>query len=243
MMMTELFLLACLALPAPLGGFPWDKPPAKWDISDVYRILQDSPWSPASVKLEVKSKTRAMDSGTGQISDARANPNDVNVIPGMQISRTKPQPDVPVFWWSSKTIRLARLRLRQLRNPTLAKQPLQVDDLPDYVLVIEGSEQLRILEDPAEDLHDSVFLELPGGSTLDLSTVSFFGGSDDEEPRVEFHFPKQIDGQPTLDADADHVILHCKVSAKTPNPARNNALSFRAEFHLHNMQVRGSPDL
>jgi hypothetical protein len=168
----------------------------------------------------------------------------VNLIPGLQITRaTKPQADVPVLWWSAKTVRLAELRLRQLRDPVFAKQPLQVDELPDYIILIEGPEPFRILQDPAEDLHDSVFLELPSGATLDFTSVRFVNGSDGEEPHVEFHFPKQIDGQPTLDPDADRVVLHCKASAKTPSPVRNNSLSFRAEFHLRSMQVHNSPDL
>ncbi len=241
-MFPRALLIACLAIPASLGGPPWDKPPAKWTLADVFHILQDSPWSPSSVKLETKIASREIDRQTGGQIDP-VNSNDADLAPGIQLSRSKPQADVPVLWWSSKTIRLAQLRLRQLRNPALGKQPLQVDDLPDYILAVEGVEQYRILHDPAEDLHDGVFLELPGGSTIDLATVRFVEGADDEDPRVEFHFPKQIDGQPTLDPDTDRVILHCKASAKTPSPGRANSLSFRAEFHLNNMRVHGTLDL
>ncbi len=243
MMMTRWMGVGLLAMTAALGGAPWDKAPAKWELADVYRILQDSPWSPAGVKLEAKSVPRRMDRQSGVMTDAPLNPNEASSVPGMQISRSKPQPDVPVLWWSSKTVRLARLRLRQLRNPALANEPLQVEALPDYVLVVEGSDALRILRDAKEDLHDTVFLELSSGATLDLLNVRFVEGSDDEEAHVEFHFPREVEGQPTLDVDAERVILHCKAVAKTARGTQNNVLSFRAEFKPRSMRVRGEPDL
>ena len=58
--------------------------------------------------------------------------------------------------------------------------PLQVEELPDYVLVIEGSEQLRILDDAKDDLRDTVFLELPNGAILDLASVQFVEGGERE---------------------------------------------------------------
>ncbi len=55
------------------------------------------------------------------------NANNTNPVPGIQISRSKPQPSVPVIWWSSKTIRLAQQRLIQLRNPALTGEPLRIN--------------------------------------------------------------------------------------------------------------------
>lgn len=242
-MITRLILVALLALPASLGGSPWDKVPAKWDQADVYRILQDSPWSPAGIKLETKFTSRHTDTQTGLVTDAPVNPNNTNLVSGLEISRSKPQPAVPVLWWSSKTIRLAQARLRQLRKSAPPGEPLRADDLPDYILVIEGSEPLRILRDAKEDLHDTVFLELAGGATLDLESVRFFEGTEQEEARVEFHFPKQVDGRATLDPESERVILHCKASAKMPRPGYDNTLSLRAEFRPRAMRARGTPDL
>ena len=242
-MITKAILTAWFVLSVPLGTTTWDKVPEKWDLSDVYRILQDSPWSPASFKLEGKIAPGWVDSQTGLVSDSRSNPTDVNTVPGVQMSRSKPQPTIPVIWWSSKTIRLAEQRLRQLRNPALSTGPLQVDELSDYVLVIEGSEQVRIFRDAKEDLHDTVFLELLDGSTLDLGSVQFVEGVEPEEPRVEFDFPKQIEGRPTLDPNSERVIFHCKASAKTVRAFQNNSIAFRAEFKPRAMRVRGVPDL
>ncbi|MGB9430694.1 MAG: hypothetical protein WBQ89_00500 [Candidatus Acidiferrum sp.] len=242
-MITNLILAVLLALPASFGGPAWDKPPEKWNLADVYRILQDSPWCPTELKLEAKGASREEDPQTGMVADSPINSNEANPVPGMQISRSKPQPAIPVYWWSSRTVRLAEQRLLQLRNPTLAAQPLKSEDLPDYVLVIEGSEPVRILSDAKDDLHDTVFLELPDGGTLDFESVRFADRTEQAEPRVEFHFPRLVDGQPTLNPDAERVIFHCKASAKTPRPFQENSIALRAEFKLKTMRVRGVPDL
>jgi len=219
-------ILATSLLATALGTAAWDKAPEKWNLADVYRILQDSPWSPAAFKLEGKVAPGRVDSQTGLVAD----------------SRSKPQPSIPVLWWSSKTIRLAEQRLRQIQNPALPAS-LQVDELPDYVLVIEGSEELRILRDAKEDLHDTVFLELPDGVTLDLGSVQFVEGTEQGNPRVEFHFPRQIEGRPTLDPNFERIIFHCKASAKTAQPLQDNAIALRAEFKPRAMRARGEPDL
>jgi hypothetical protein len=242
-MATKAILFTWLALLTSLGTVTWDKAPEKWDLKDVYRILQDSPWSPAESKLEGKIAPGEMNSQTGLVSDSRSNPNDVTSVPGIRMSHSNPQPAIPVLWWSSKTIRLAAQRLRQLQNPSQPAGPLQVDELPDYVLVIEGSEQLRIFRDAKDDLRDTVFLELPNGATLDLASVQFVEGSEREDPRTEFHFLRQIEGRATLDPNSERVIFHCKAAAKTVRPFQEHSLALRAEFRPRAMRVRGVPDL
>ena len=238
-MKLNYLLVVCLTLAVSFGGAVWDKAPDKWSLADVYRILQDSPWSPASVKLETKSLPRLEDSQAGPIKDPI---DSTSSGPGVQISRSKPEADIPVIWWSSKTIRLAEQRLRQLRNTSGSKEPLHADDLPDYVLVVEGAEPVRILQDAKEDLHDTVFLELSDGTTLDLTSVRFTEGPEGE-PRAEFHFPKQVDGQTTIGPNSDRVILHCHATTKTVRPLEENSIAFRADFKLLNMKVRGVADL
>jgi len=242
-MVTRILLAASLALSGLPGGGPWDKAPEKWSLGDVSRILLDSPWSPAGVKLERERTSRFADPRTGIVSDGPVNGETSNPVPGVQISRSKPQPKIPVIWWSSKTIRLARQRLRQLSDPALAAEPLRAEELPDFVLAIEGSEALRILQDAKEDLHDSVFLELASGMTLDMERARFVEGTEREEARAEFHFPKKIEGRATIDPEMATVIFHCKASARTPRPGHDNSLALRAEFKPRAMRVHGVPDL
>jgi len=96
-MMTRIILVALLTLYGSLGASPWDKVPAKWNLADVSRILQDSPWSPSGVKLEREHTSRHTDPQTGMVTDAPVNANTASPIPGIQISRSKPQPKVPVI--------------------------------------------------------------------------------------------------------------------------------------------------
>ncbi len=130
-----------------------------------------------------------------------------------------------------------------MRNPALAAEPLRADELPDYILVIEGSEPFRILQDAKEDLHDTVFLGLANGTTLDLESVRFVDGAEQKEPRVEFHFPREVDGLATLDPESERVVFHCRASAKAPRPGHDNSIALRAEFRPRAMRVRGVPDL
>jgi len=236
-------IAAALVFPAIPAGGPWDKVPQEWNLSETYQILRDSPWSPAKVKLDAIYTQRHTDPQTGIVSDSPVNPQDTKPVRGVEISRSKPLPSISVLWWSSRTIRLAKQRLRQLRSQAAPAQLLRADDLPDYVLVIEGSEPLRILRDAREDLHDTVFLELDAGTTVDLANVRFLDANADEDARTEFHFPRQIDGHATLDPNSERVVFHCKASAKNPRPGRQNSLSLRAEFEPRSMRAHGQPDL
>src|SRR5580704_1132952 len=238
-MVTRFILAALLALAGSLGAAPWNKVPAKWDLHDVFEILQDSPWSPVRGELETSPSSSQTDSHT----DASGNYSTTNRAYGVQFSRGKQHPRILVLWWSAKTVRFAEQRLEQLVNPTTPAQSLRAEDLPDYVVVIQGDESLYILRDAKENLDDIGFLELADGVSLDPESVRFVDASEQEDQRVEFHFPKQIDGRPTLDPDSDRVIFHCKASAKTPRVGHENAIAVRAEFHPRAMRVHGIPDL
>jgi hypothetical protein len=238
-MMTRFILAALLALAGSLGASPWNKLPEKWDLRDVFEILQDSPWSPVRGNLETKPTSSRIDSQT----DASGNSSTTNRAYGVQFSRGKQHPRILVLWWSAKTVRLAEQRLEQLVNPTTPAQPLRAEDLPDYVLAIQGDESLYILRNAKENLQDVAFLELADGVSLDPMSVRFVDASEQEDQRVEFHFPKQIDGHPTFDSDSDRVIFHCKASAKAPRVGHENAIAVHAEFRLRAMRVHGVPDL
>lgn len=236
-------LLVTLALTAALpGASPWDKPPEQWSKVDTLRVLQDSPWSPAKVKLDAKFTYRHTDPQTGIVSDSPLNPTDRPPVHGVEFSRHKAAPPITVLWWSSKTVRAARLRLQQLMQSPNTASPVQVDAMPDYVLAIEGDEPLRVFGSALEKVQDTVFLETVDGTTIDLQSIRLVNAPDDG-PRVEFHFPRQINGHPSLDVNAERVTLHCRATAKAFIAGRTNTIAFRAEFEPRKMVVRGVPDL
>jgi hypothetical protein len=243
-MKIQHILVAILALPASaIADTPWDKPPQQWKLSETYLILTDSPWAPSKSQIHVAWVPRRMDPLTKQKTDLPINPQGGEVKVGADIGRSAPLPDLSVLWWSAKTVRLAQQRLRQLRDPAKGPEPLRADDLNDFVLVVEGTEPLRVLRDAVENLRETVFLELPNGMPLDVAEIRFIEGETPGENFVAFHFPRQIEGRITVSPDAEKVVFHCKATAKNARLGRPDAFSIRATFEPRKMRAAGQPDL
>jgi hypothetical protein len=240
-----LFILAVsLVAVCVAANIPWDKPPEKWTLDDVFHILQDSPWSPAKFSIESNYTQRTTDSQTNVVGDSHVNGRNTAVVPSILLSRSHPLPPITVLWWSSKTIRMAEAKRLQSRAgiklPSTQPEPAV---LPDYVLTVEGDEPLRMLRDAKEDLRDTIFLELENGGTLDLTSVKFIDDGDSDAIRTELHFARLLNGQPAIDPESEKVIFHCRANAKKEMQNRQNALSFRVEFCPRLMKARGQPDL
>jgi len=239
-----LFLATSAVAVCIAAGVPWDKPPEKWTLDDVFRILQESPWSPSKFSLESNYTQRTNDSQSGVFGDSHVNGRNTAVVPGISISRGDPLPPVTVLWWSSKVIRMAEAKRLQARTGAKSAQaPIAAQPMSDYVLTVEGDEPLRMLRDAKEDLHDTVFLELENGGSLDLIAVKFIDDGDTDAVRTELHFAKTLDGRPAIDPESEKVIFHCRANAKKEMQNRQNALSFRVEFCPRLMKARGQPDL
>lgn len=240
-----LLLVAFLFLArVALADDPWNKQPDRWNIAEAYRILQDSPWSPSKSRLEVTlSNTRRTDPLTHMPSEAPTAPRDAGPQLNVNLGRGNPLPTVSVLWWSSRTVRLAQLRLRQLRDPSAPPAPLQVQPLPDFVIIVEGSEALPILRDAGDDLRQSAYLETPHGMALDTSSIEFHEGEKAGEDFVAFHFPRQVNGHPTVPPDTEQLIFHCKAVAKKEQGSRPNSLTLRVIFEPARMRALGQSDL
>jgi hypothetical protein len=234
--------VAILAFPFPANG-PWDKPVDQWTLADTNKILEASPWTAAKISIEAKYTQRYTDPLTGVVAPSGVNVQNTNTVRGVEISRGSSTPAYFVKWMSSKTMRLALERMRQLKTNATDASRLKVEESPDYIVAIEGDEPMRIVRDAKEDLHDTVFLELDNGFTLDLASVQFIDGPDAEPIRTEFHFPRQIDGKPVIDPDSERIIFHCRASAKKEMPNRQNVIAIRVDFHPKDMRARNLPDL
>lgn len=102
---------------------------------------------------------------------------------------------------------------------------------------------MRILQDAKEDLHETVFLVLDEGLTLDLAQVKFVESTEDTDARVEFHFQREVEGRAAIDPRSEKIEFHCKASAKTPRLGWQNGLAMRSLFHPRAMRAHGMPDL
>jgi hypothetical protein len=222
---------------------PWDKPADQWSAADTNKILEDSPWAPGKVAIETKYSQKYTDNVTHLVSDSPVNSQTSSVVPNMQISKGG-TPSYYVKWTSAKTMRLALEKMHRMRiNVTGTMPPLRVEESPDYVIAIEGDEPMRILRDAKEDLHDTVFVELDNGFTLDLAKMEYIDGSEADPLRTEFHFPRLIDGKPAIDPDTEKVVFHLRATAKKEMPNRNNTIAIRVDFHPKEMRAQNVPDL
>src|SRR5262249_6156946 len=149
-------------------------------------------WAPSKITIESKFQQSHTNNITHIVSDSPIDTQNTNIVRGVQFSRGG-APNY-VKWISSRTMRLALEKMHRIRTNIVGTQPLlKVDDSPDYVVAIEGDEPMRILRNAKEDLHDTVFVELDNGFTLDLATVEFLDSADADPLRTEFHFPRTIE--------------------------------------------------
>jgi hypothetical protein len=239
MFVARIALTFLLAVSFP-SNTPWDKPANQWSAADTNKILEDSPWAPGKVTVETRYTQKYSDPLTHVVSDSAINSQS---SPTVQISKGG-SPDYYVKWMSAKTMRLALEKMHRMRINVVGTQPpLKVEQSPDYVVAIEGDEPMRVIRDAKEDLHDTVFLELGNGFTLDLASVQFIEGAEADPLRTEFHFPRLIEGQPAIDPDGEKVVFHLRATAKREIPNRQNAIAIRVDFHPKEMRAQNIPDL
>src|SRR5277367_6492866 len=99
--MTRRAMAILLALAGGLGTAVWDRTPEKWNMSDVFHILQDSPWCPTEVRVESRGDERENNSRSGMPGLSPINSQTSGGGPAMQIGQSKPAQAVTVLWWSS----------------------------------------------------------------------------------------------------------------------------------------------
>ena len=242
MFLTRIAIASVLALALP-SSTPWDKPANQWSAADTIKILEDSPWAPGKVTVEAKFTQKHKDARTGMVSESEANLQNSSKISGVQLSKGG-TPDYYVKWMSAKTMRLALEKMHRMRiNVSGPQPPLEVEPSPDYVIAIEGDEPMRIVREAREDLHDTVFIELDNGFTLDLAGIQYMDGAEADPLRTEFHFPRLVEGNPAIDPDSEKVVFHLRATARKEMPNRQNAIAIRVDFHPKEMRAQNIPDL
>lgn len=240
---TARFALVAILAAALPANTPWDKPPDQWTAADANKILEDSPWAPRKVTIETKYSQKYKDNLTQIVSDSPINSQNSPAVQNVQISKGG-TPDCYVKWMSAKTMRLALEKMHRMRTNVVGTlPPLKMEESPDYVVAIEGDEPMRILRNAKEDLHDTVFLELDNGFTLDLASVQYLDGADADPIRTEFHFPRQVEGKSAIDLESERIVFHCRATAKKELPNRENVIAIRVDFHPKEMRAQNQPDL
>ncbi len=239
----RLLIFFVLVFPLALAaGQPWTKSPGAWTLAEVNEILTDSPWSPARDRIEIALLTRRIDPLTNLPTAMPSAPREGGFVASAK-TQGAPLPTGSVLWWSSKTVRLAQQRRRQLQGNIPANAPLRVGELHNFVLAVEGAEPMRILRDAVENIRETCYLEIPGGGTLDATDVRFVESGHAGEDFTAFQFPRQLKGQAAFSPDLLQITFRCKATAKIGRSGGPNTLSVRATFEPRKMRVNGKPDL
>ena len=221
-----------------LGNQPWEeKAYTEWTQQDVNKIRNHSPWV-RQVNKDV-GKGSPMDEPdpnsaigreyrTGGASD-HPNAPKVGRNDGTFLSPNVETLTFDIRWASSLTWRQSMVRQAQLAGVPSAMAAAELaQSSPYYMLTVSGgpsSEYSGLIE---AMLRQSAYLEIE--PTKQKIAPGLFGVS---LQQVDFYFPREINGKPTIDAKATKVGFYCKLKFS----------SIHAEFDLKKMVRQGKRDL
>ncbi len=209
-----LLMAALFATAAVYAADVWkDKDYQSWDQKDVDKILKDSPWSkhiqfggggaPAmDAPFTAAGDAAHRDNASGSSSSGGGRPT--SAINGTGASQgAGAQSDFTICWYSSRTIREALLRRRELAGQTIPEDSRKnlATDLGTYQVLVQ-SVNLGALARDAEALKTNSYLMLKSSKEKILpSNVIVQKGQNDRPIAIVYEFPKKsASGEPTIGA-------------------------------------------
>lgn len=201
------------------AGEPWkDKPYTEWTQQEAQEILLRSPWAR---QLWIQS------SGTEPFHDHGG--------PGRPPIEF-PVPDMFVVQWASAlTIRQATFRLAQLQGREEQQEAMQVlSSSPAEHKVRVSGPFMRILRGVSEaDVQQSAYLKLKHSKEKVAASSAHFVKVNSQPIGVEFAFPRQVDGKPSIPLDEQKLTFFCDLGK----------VRIGEDFNLRKMVRDGKPDL
>jgi hypothetical protein len=218
---------------AAYASDPWkDKDPASWDEKDVQKILQDSPWSH---KVQIGARSGGAVPGTMTGTGSAAHPETgadngrMTGGGGTGIAGTTvavpngivgPETDFSISWVSSRTVREAQARRRELGgvSPNIARRDL-AKPADDYEVMVASSDMTVLAKESEEDLKAHAALTLKSTkANISPSRVVLQKGPTGRVSAIIFVFEKKAaNGEPTFAPDekgADFVTQAGKTKLK-----------------------------
>jgi hypothetical protein len=201
---------------------PWkEKSYAEWTEQDVRKLRENSPWA--------KKPTIALP-GRGSSTE-----------PGYALLK---QTDFTVRWSSSRTLREARVRYRQIVGMFIEGdvERLILTEPAYYVIAVNGPLQLLFGGLGDAEVLSSASLELENTKHVIQAVDMRFprGRPENGGGVVEFYFPRHLDGQAAISPTERRVVFRC-TTGKTALDQQYVAI--RAVFDLRKMVREGKPDL
>lgn len=197
---------------AAYANDPWkDKDPQSWDEKDVQRILQDSPWS-HKVQFGTSGGGAVPGTVTGTGSQAHPETGATNAnqgmptgIAGTTVNATTgnlgPETDFSISWVSSRTVREAQARRRELGGvpPSIARRDL-AKPAEDYEVMVASSDMSVLAKESEEELKAHAALILKSNkANVSPSRVVLQRGQTGQVSAIIFVFEKKsANGEPTL---------------------------------------------
>ena len=221
-----------------LGNQPWEeKAYTEWTQQDVLKIRTHSPWT-RQVEITV-GKGSPMDEPdpnsvfgkeyrTGGASDHPNAPKGERKD-GAFLSPNVEELTFDIRWTSSLTWRQSMVRQAQLAGvPSANAAAALAQSPPYYMLTVSGGPSGEYSGLTEAMLRESAYLEIePTKQKVVLGTAWI------TLEKVDFYFPREANGQPTIDAKATKVRFHCKLKVS----------SIHAEFDVKKMVRQGKRDL
>ena len=239
------FVMVSVIGVAARANDPWkDKDPQDWDEKDVQKILTDSPWSRpfqigsaanGSFSSTVTPVGSAAHTDSATVDPIRggnpAGPSSGNLPPGVG-----PEMKFTVIWHSSRTIREALLREKELSGslPDQARKDLAAT-YDAYQISISGA-NLRVFgKEGAESLKAHSYL-MPRNSKEKLSPTKVIVQTrqDGTAVAILFDFPqKTTSGERTITPAEKSVEFSAKAGG----------LPLKVTFDISKMSTKQGPDL
>ncbi len=226
-------VLAC-ALCA-FAGEPWDdKEPRSWSQKDVEKILNRSPWAKrvATKKEYVKSENKSNVVRSTTQNDRGDLVEDDFVI---------------AWWWSSKTVRRAFLRLYEFHGAQVT--PEQVQEFAESpipaptISIMEGGQMVAIAGKlPEDQLKKNAWLESKRFEEpifpVEVKVITDGNGTPE---RIVFTFPEKVGDQPVVNAEDKRILFRWRLPKQAgQDPA--DAQQFEASFEPNKMQSNKAAD-
>jgi len=205
-----------------------DKDYQSWDQKDVDKILKDSPWSkhiqfggggagamnaPFTATGDAANNNSVSGGGGGGGGRPTSAINGTGAMQG-----AGQQMDFTVCWYSSRTVREALLRRRELGGGTTSEDARKAlsTELGTYQVLVQ-SNNLGMFGKDEEGLKARSYLMLKSTKEkISAQTVKIEKGQNDRPIAVLYEFPKKsATGEPTINASEKGVEFYTE-AGKTP---------------------------
>ncbi|MDE3137892.1 MAG: hypothetical protein KGL59_15030, partial [Acidobacteriota bacterium] len=240
---VALFILVVAAF--AWASDPWEgKPYQQWDMKDVQKVMNDSPWSRTihvATGFALGSQATGMPRGAGSQGPGPERPSMGQPGGGPPSQNSDGEMEsahmamFEVRWISAQTMReaLARASILDGRMTQADIEQYLAKTPANYELALFGPNMSAFAGATEASLTKDSYLELKSAKKkVAPASVNIQRSGNGQEMAITFDFPKTVNGQPTIEPNEKEVDFVCKAKSLT--------LKFR--FEPKKMMTKSGPD-